>query len=208
MRALVDVAKTNALFGGIAAVVAELETVARDLPREATLLDVATGNGDIPQSARKLFLKKHGIRLITIGLDLAEELTRVSRTNLHAVVRANALRLPFPSGSVDVVTCSQFLHHLDSENATTLIREMNRVARIRVVISDLRRSWIAAGGLWVASFPLRFDPVSRYDGVLSIMRGFTREELTETVARAIGAPARVKHRRGFRITASWTPVVT
>jgi len=85
---------------------------------------------------------------------------------------------------------------------------MNRVARIRVVISDLRRSWIAAGGLWVASFPLRFDPVSRYDGVLSIMRGFTREELTEIVSRAIGAPARVKHRRGFRITASWTPVVT
>jgi hypothetical protein len=27
---------------------------------------------------------------------------------------------------------------------------MNRVARFRVVISDLRRSFIAAGGLWLA----------------------------------------------------------
>ena len=182
--------------------------MARELPREATLLDVATGNGDIPRSARKFLLEEHGIGLTTIGLDSAETLARVSKTNLHAVVRANALRLPFPSRSVDVITCSQFLHHLDAGEAATLVGEMNRVARIRVVISDLRRSWIAAGGLWVASFPLRFDPVSRYDGVLSIMRGFTREELHEIVTRAIGAPARVTHRRGFRITASWTPVVT
>jgi 2-polyprenyl-3-methyl-5-hydroxy-6-metoxy-1,4-benzoquinol methylase len=207
-RALVDIAKANALFGGTAAVLAELETAAPDLPQEASLLDVATGSGDIPRSARKLFLDKHGISLTTIGLDSAEELARMSRTNLHAVVRANALRLPFPSRSVDIITCSQFLHHLDARNAATLVQEMNRVARIRVVISDLRRSWIAVGGLWLASFPLRFDPVSRYDGVLSIMRGFTREELREIVARAIGAPARVTYRRGFRITASWAPVAT
>ena len=204
-RALIDVAKTNALFGGIAAVVAELESVARDLPRDVTLLDVATGNGDIPKFAREQLLSRRRISLTTIGLDAAEELARVSRPNLHAVVRADALRLPFPSRSVDIVTCSQFLHHLDPAAAITLIREMNRVAKIRVVISDLRRSWVAAGGLWVASFPLRFDPVSRYDGVLSIMRGFTRDELAEIVSLAIGTVARVTQRRGFRITASWTP---
>jgi hypothetical protein len=83
---------------------------------------------------------------------------------------------------------------------------MNRVARVRVIISDIRRSWIAMAGLWLVSYPLRFDSVSRYDGIISIRRGFTRSELEETVAEAIRAEPRVTYRRGFRVTASWAPV--
>jgi hypothetical protein len=82
---------------------------------------------------------------------------------------------------------------------------MNRVARVRVIISDLRRSWVAAGGLWIASFPLRFHPISRHDGVVSVMRGFTRGELKEIVSNALGIEAGVSHRPGFRITCAWTP---
>jgi hypothetical protein len=76
---------------------------------------------------------------------------------------------------------------------------------VRVIISDLRRSWIAAGGIWLMSFPLGFHAVSRHDGVVSVMRGFTGEELANTVRRAVGCAPVVHRRRGFRITTSWTP---
>jgi hypothetical protein len=72
-------------------------------------------------------------------------------------------------------------------------------------VSDLRRSWIAAVGLWLVSFPLGFHAVSRHDGVVSVLRGFTREELSDTVKDAIARKPVVHQRRGFRITASWTP---
>jgi SAM-dependent methyltransferase len=206
-RSLSDVAKANALFGGVSAALAELERAAPALSRTATLLDVATGIGDIPRAASKKF-SGLGIGLTTFGLDSAEELARACRANVTAPVCADALRLPFADRSVDVVLCSQFLHHLISDDALTLIREMNRVARVRVVISDIRRSWVAAGGLWIASFPLRFHPVSRHDGVVSVMRGFTRSELTEVIARALGVQIRATRRAGFRVTAGWAPVTS
>lgn len=203
-RSLGDVAKANVLFGGVSSAMAELESTVPSLRESPSLLDVATGIGDIPLAATKK-LAEEGIRLTTFGLDSAEELARASKGNVTSSVCADALRLPFANRSVDVVLCSQFLHHLLPDDAVTLIREMDRVARVRVIISDLRRSWVAAGGLWIASFPLGFHPVSRHDGVVSVMRGFTRTELQEIVARAIGLKVRATRRRGFRVTASWAP---
>lgn len=204
-RALGDVARANALFGGVRAVLSEMEPAIQSLPREASLLDVATGAGDIPRAAAKS-LARHGIELTTIGLDSSEALARSSGSKVSATVRADALRLPFASRSVDIVTASQFLHHLLPDEADVLIREMNRVARVRVVISDIRRSWVAAGGLWLVSFPLRFHPISRHDGVVSVMRGFTRPELSACISRALGIGVAATARPGFRVTAGWAPI--
>jgi hypothetical protein len=74
-----------------------------------------------------------------------------------------------------------------------------------VIVSDIRRSWLAAAGIWLASWPLRFHPVSRHDGVVSVLRGFTRAELGAVVAAAVGVTPRVRRHRGFRVTAAWTP---
>ncbi|MBA3645505.1 MAG: methyltransferase domain-containing protein [Gemmatimonadaceae bacterium] len=203
-QSISDVAKANALFGGVSAVLSEIDIAIPSLPRDASLLDVATGVGDIPLAATK-HLRRHGIGLATFGLDASEALAVVGRQILTATIRGDALRLPFATNSVDIVTTSQFLHHMLPDEASILIREMNRVARVRVIISDIRRSWVAAGGLWAVSFPLRFHPVSRHDGVVSVMRGFTAAELSGIVSDAMGVPIAAKRRHGFRVTAGWIP---
>jgi SAM-dependent methyltransferase len=106
---------------------------------------------------------------------------------------------------MDIVLCSQLMHHFDDDGARRLIREMNRVARHAVIVSDLRRSWIAAAGFWLVSFPLRFSPVTRHDGVLSVLRGFTTAELAGLVRAETGMAPVVRRRLGFRLTARWTP---
>ena len=203
-RSLADVARCNALFGGLSSALDEIRSTFNDLPRCATLLDVGTGLGDIPCRARAL-ARENALELTTIGLDSAAELAHASRQSVSFAVCGDALRLPFADRSIDVVMCSQVLHHFVDPDAATLLREMNRVARVRVVVSDLRRSWIAAAGLWLVSFPLRFHAVSRHDGVVSVLRGFTSEELTDTVSHAVARKPVVHRRRGFRITASWAP---
>ena len=205
VRSIGDVTLANSMFGGLSSAIDELRITFGALPAQATLLDVGTGLGDIPRRAREV-AREHGVELTTVGLDLAIELTRACRDSLDLAVCADALRLPFADNSVDVVMCSQVLHHFAGEDALTLIREMNRVARVRVIVSDLRRSWIAAAGLWLASFPLRFHAVSRHDGVVSVMRGFTADELRTTVTEAVAQRPIVHCRRGFRVTTSWTPV--
>lgn len=203
-RSLLDVARSNTLFGGRSAAIAEFRDVLGELPRCASLLDVGTGLGDIPERAREV-ADENGIELHAFGLDAAEELARASTRAVDFAVCGNALQLPFASRSIDVVLCSQVLHHFSRPDAVKLLREMDRVARVRVIVSDLRRSRIAAAGLWLASFPLRFHAVSRHDGVVSVMRGFTPAELTDTVSEAVTRPAKVRQRWLFRVTASWAP---
>jgi SAM-dependent methyltransferase len=204
-RSLADVARANALLGGLNAAITEVEDALDDLAGSVTLLDVGTGLGDIPCRARTI-AKERGIQLSTFGLDAAPELTRACKRAVDACVCADARHLPFADGSVDIVMCSQVLHHFGDVDALELLREMNRVARTRVIVSDLRRSWIAAAGLWLLSFPLRFHAVSRHDGVVSVLRGFTPGELADTVQHAVARRPVTRRRRGFRVTASWAPV--
>lgn len=207
IRSLRDVAKANRFFGGINAVLSELRTEIRQAALEArdlTLLDIGTGAGDIPERARALAAAS-GVRLHTFGLEISAALARASRPRSGAAVVGDALLLPFANRSVDLITCSQVLHHFVPGDATCLIAEMHRVASRRAVIADLRRSWLAAAGLWASSWLIGFHPVSRHDGVVSVFRGFRLNELARTVQQATGQAAEVHNRRGFRVTASWTP---
>jgi SAM-dependent methyltransferase len=206
-RSLRDVARANLLFGGRRAVLAELSRhfgAARARGQGAlSLLDVGTGLGDIPRAAR-CAATQHGLALDTIGLEVTPALAAASRVGAQRAVAGDARALPFPDGSVDLVTCSQLLHHLDGDDAVALLRELTRVARLGVIVSDLRRSWLAVGLLWAVSFPLGFHPVSRHDGMVSILRGFTAPELSGLVEDAVGITPAVQHRLGWRVTARWS----
>ena len=204
-RSLADVVRSNALFGGTRAVLAELSTVLGDGAASrgcVTLLDVGTGLGDIPARARTAAARR-GVRLHTFGLDASEAVARAANGPAMPTARADALRLPVRDRGVDVVVCSQLLHHFERERGITLLGELHRVARRRVIVSELRRSWLAAAGIWLASWALRFHPVSRHDGVVSVLRGFTAPELRELVRAATGRTPVVRRRVGFRVTASW-----
>ena len=204
-RSMADVARANVLFGGRRAALEELRPVLKSMGNRGSMLDVGTGRGDIPAAA-KVVARDLGLNLWTIGFDMSQPLVAENREANDVVARGDALCLPFNTSSVDVAMASQLLHHFQFDDAVTVVREMNRVARKRAIISDLRRSVFAAAGIWVASFPLGFHPVSRHDGVVSVMRGFLPGELSAIVKAATGVVPKIHHRIGFRLTASWTPV--
>ncbi len=194
-----DVVRSNTVLGGTRAVLRELRAA---LPRAGpapTLLDVGTGLADIPARA-----SRHAGALTTIGYDVAGSLLAAARGRMTYAVCGDALALPFAAGSVDVVICSQLLHHFVRDDAVRLVRELHRVARHAVIVSDLRRSWMAAAGFWLVSFPLGFHAVTRHDGVVSVLRGFTAGELAALVRDATGATPRVRRRLGYRLTAVWS----
>lgn len=196
-----DVARSNALFGGTRAVLRRLADVLEP-GADLSLLDVGTGSGDVPAAARALATARDA-RLTTIGLDVSEQMARSARRRLDAAVVADAMRLPFADRSADVVTCSQVLHHFVDADARALIAELHRVARRCVIISDLRRSWLAAGLFWLASVGLRFHAVTRHDGVTSVLRGFTVPEVERLIRDATGRTARVQAGMFWRVTATW-----
>ena len=203
-RSLRDVRRANVFLGGANAVLAEVRRLLPSLGGSASLLDVGTGLADIPLRARGL-ASRNGVQLYTIGLDEAASLVALSGAILDGGVCGDARRLPFATASIDLVTCSQVLHHFEDHEIGLVLGEMNRVARRAVIVSDLRRSWFAVGGFWLVTWVLRFHPVSRHDGVVSVLRGFTSDDLAGHVLRSTGWSATIRRHFGYRLTATWSP---
>lgn len=203
-RSMRDVRRANTLLGGAWAVLAELRRVLAEPRGSATLLDVGTGLADIPARARRMVARR-GMALTTFGVDEAETLARVSGGLLDGSACADARRLPFADASIDVVICSQVVHHFEDSEIPAVLAELSRVARHAVIVSDIRRSWLAAAGFWLVSWPLGFHPVSRHDGLTSVLRGFTPGELARHVSLGTGRSPIVRRHLGFRLTATWSP---
>ena len=200
--AMGDVARANRLFGGTRAVVIGFRDVARSLPARARLLDVGTGTGDIADAVARE-ARSARIEVFGIGMDISERMARVARPRLDGVMVGSALRIPLPDDSVDVVACSQVLHHFETDLARALIAELHRVARHWVLVSDLRRSWLALAGWWAASRALRFHRVTQADGAVSVLRGFTEMELRRLVHGVTGVSPRIRRSAMWRLSATW-----
>ena len=204
-----DIARLNALFGGTHAVVRELEPLFERRKRETgnrtretwTLLDVGAGSGDIARAA-VLAARRHGVTLRPVAVELSRTVAHEAHATGLAVLVADGGALPIRPRSVDVVLASQVLHHLPHDVAVRWITSFDRLARRAVVLADLRRSGLAMAGVWLASFPLGFRATTRRDAVVSLRRGYTREQF-EAMLREAGVRAVGRYRPGFRIVASW-----
>jgi ubiquinone/menaquinone biosynthesis C-methylase UbiE len=203
VQSIGDVGRSNILFGGRRAAVNAIDDAVGE-GESLTLLDVGTGLADIPEAVVTLGRARRAT-IFALGLDEAGDLLHAARGRLGAAIAGRAGALPFRDRSVDIVMCSQLLHHFADDELAGIVRELDRVARRRVVIADLQRSRVAAAGFWLASFPLGFHPVTRHDGVVSVYRGFLAAELRDVISRATGVTPVVRRHLGFRLTASWTP---
>src|ERR1700759_5036002 len=152
-----DLDRINRWFGGISTLAALLRRVARETNRrELSLLDVASGSGEVAQAVCS--------RLAADGLSVTP--TVLDRAPTHLGERANsiagdALALPFADGSFDVVASTLFVHHLEPEEVTLFAREGMRVCRLAYVVNDLVRHPLHLA-LVYAGLPL-FSRVTRHD---------------------------------------------
>lgn len=199
-----NIARANRWFGGTAAALFGVGRVLARVPRDTpvTLLDVGTGLGDLPAAAVR-WGQRHGRRIIPVGLERSHVAAALAASHGVPTAVADAGMPPFRDGAVDVVMLSQVAHHFTARSIVQLARTCDRIARIGVVIADLRRSHFAAAGFWIGAHALGFDRVTRTDGITSVRRGFTPDELHRILADA-GVTARVERRPGFRIVATWT----
>ncbi len=198
-----DIARSNLLFGGRAAVAYGVERLL-DGDRHRvplTIADVGAGAGDVLVALERV-LACRAVEMRGVAVDWHREAAVMAKERRQPAVVGDAFRLPLADRAVDVVVASQLLHHFSRDAAVRLVRELDRVARIGVVIADLRRAWMAAAGIWLAAHALRFHPVSRADGVVSVRRGFTASELLE-LCEAAGFRAVVRRRPGYRVVAHW-----
>jgi ubiquinone/menaquinone biosynthesis C-methylase UbiE len=197
-----DMARANWWLGVNRAVRRRVAVWLDRVPAASTprVLDVATGGGDLPLDLYR-WSAARSQPLTLLASDLNNDVLRVARAEIgHAPIRLlrhDALRLPFADNSIDLVICTQALHHFDPAAAVHLLRELARVARLGVIVNDLRRSYVAYWGARMLALITR-SPLSRHDGPLSVLRAYTPDEVREIV-RLAAVPAEVRSAPGFRL---------
>ncbi len=202
-ESLRNIALSNRLFGGLAALRYGLSRVLRGTPRGSSisLLDLGTGFGDGP-SAAVAWGARRGLRILPLGLERSQVAARLAMAQGVATLVGCAGALPVRDKSVDVVSVAMVAHHFEPASVVELLRNCDRAARKGVVVADLRRAPLGLVAFWVSARLLRFDPVTVADGITSIRRGFTRAELAALLVRA-GIKGTVAWRPGCRLVATW-----
>jgi 2-polyprenyl-3-methyl-5-hydroxy-6-metoxy-1,4-benzoquinol methylase len=170
------------------------------------VLDVGTGGADLPLHLIARGAER-GIRVDVTAIDrdpaAAAFAHRLARSDRRVrVVQADAKHLPFQERSFDVVTASMFLHHFDHGTVVGLLRGFRRIARRAVVINDLRRHRVPWAFIAIASHLTLRDAMFRHDAPLSVLRGFTDDELRRAARDAGVDEPDIARRWPFRLVAS------
>lgn len=207
-HALDDIARVNRLLRGsrilIEAVDPFLDWIAGDETLE--ILDVGTGGGDL-LSDLAAHAAARGTRVRIVGTDLDPAIVAIARRRLEgrpeiSIVEADARKLDYEDGSFDLVTLSMFLHHLGDHEGVLVLRRLRRIARKAVVVNDLRRHLVPWAFIAVAARLARCHPMFVHDAPLSVLKGFTPDEMTSAAQAAGASSARVVRRWPFRIVAT------
>ena len=111
------------------------------------------------------------------------------------VVEGDARSLPFEDGAFDVAHCSLLVHHLEPAEAVAVLREMRRVARLGVVINDLRRGILPLLATAVGASRSVGSRVTRNDGLASARRAYTLGELDDAPRPRPGSRVRWRSSR-------------
>jgi ubiquinone/menaquinone biosynthesis C-methylase UbiE len=182
-----DLCRINRWFGGVATTRNLVERVSSSTgQKHFSLLEVASGHGEVPRVAASQLAKK-GITLDITDLDRVPSHLRKG----HRALVADALALPFRDQSFDLVSCSLFAHHLDPENLARFVDEASRVSRCAVLINDLIRHPLHLA-LVFAGFALMRSHVSRLDGVTSVRRAYVPEEVRQILTNGTRAGENVE----------------
>ena len=181
--ALDKIAKINQLLGGNHLTLQGVQELIGKLPKttEYTIVDVGCGNGDMLRRLADYGLK-HKFNFRLIGID-ANNFTinharRLSENYPNISYQCEDIfSQPFEELKYDIVLCTLTLHHFKDEEILLLMTVFNANSRIGIVINDLHRSALAYRLFQGLCLAFRLNSMSREDGLVSILRGFKKEEL-------------------------------
>jgi ubiquinone/menaquinone biosynthesis C-methylase UbiE len=200
--------RVNRQLGNLRTIRREFRRFLREDVRDSgsiTVVDVGSGSGDIPLAIREMVADR---TIQVMALDRDPTAARSARRQTLDVVLGNALSLPFAAQAIDLVLAVKFAHHFHGPSLDQLLAEMVRVARRRVVILDIRRHWLAYWGFRAWSLLFTRNRLVRYDGPLSVLRGFTAEELLEAARPLSRFDWTVRSYPGFQLALVGTRITT
>lgn len=183
--ALDKIAKINQLLGGNKLTLQGVQSLINKVSpnKEVTIVDIGCGNGDMLRaladyaSNNNLNFKLIGIDANQFTINHAKELSKQYQNITYQC--EDIFDDKFKDLKYDIVLCTLTLHHFKDAEIIKLVSVFNENASIGIVINDLQRSAVAYRLFQVLCFVFRLNKMSKEDGLVSILRGFKKDELED-----------------------------
>lgn len=165
------------------------------------ILDVGYGAGDMLRTIAR-WGKSRGIPVELVGMDLNPRSAAIARA-----ATAPDLRIDYLTGDYadladqgwDVIISSLVAHHMTRGELIQFLRFMEKEARRGWLVNDLHRHRLAYLGYPLLARLMRWHPIVRQDGTLSIARSYRPDEWGPLLDEATVTGARVFRTFPFRL---------
>lgn len=155
------------------------------------IAEFACGGGYLLQrlaawaNKRSLELKFFGYDINSHFIDHANQCVSSATKQLPIQFSVQDIFSPdFVTQQFDIIICNLFCHHLTDEQLILFFKQMYRQASACVIINDLHRHRLAHLGFSIFSSIMRFSPMTKHDGLVSIRRAFVKKEMVALIERA------------------------
>jgi ubiquinone/menaquinone biosynthesis C-methylase UbiE len=195
VRALVNLQRLNQHFGSHRTIRHFLRRWLKPGEKQS-ILDACTGFGDIPRLIVE-WARQQGSQVKVLAMDMQPATLDIARRRSDRFPEISYvqgdIRSFEPSERFDLVLCSLALHHFGWPEAVEILRRLKRLSERRVLVSDLERSFGGLLGVYVLTSTIFRNPMTKFDGRLSIRRAFSFEEMKSLAVEA--GWAGFEHRR-------------
>jgi 2-polyprenyl-3-methyl-5-hydroxy-6-metoxy-1,4-benzoquinol methylase len=180
----------NKWLGGNDVTFSGLDQALKNNPiRQLSIADLGCGGGDILELIAKWGRRKK-LSLSLTGVDANSFIIEYAKQNTSSYpeisyATLNIFSEEFSKMKFDIVNCTLFCHHFDDASLIKLFSQLKKQINIAIVINDLHRNWFAYYSIkWLTKLFSKSYMVKN-DAKLSVLRGFSREEL-DYIIRASG----------------------
>ena len=206
-RALRSIERVNYWLGGTRVLLSSFERATADsslarLDRALVVHDLGCGGGDgLRELAR--WGRQSGIALQLTGVDANASILAYARDRSldYPEIRfeqRDILHPSFAPRGADVVTLNLCLHHFTESQITTLLRRCRDGGVRAVIVNDLHRHWLAYSLFSLVCVVFGAPRIARLDGLLSVCKGFRRDELADLADAAGSKAVLLRWRWAFR----------
>ena len=186
VRALVNLQRLNQHFGSHRIIRHFLQRWLK--PNEKlSILDACTGFGDIPRLIVE-WARQRGSQVSVLAMDMQPVTLDIARRRSDGFPEISYVQADVRSFELgerfDIVLCSLALHHFGWPEAVDILQRLRRLSERSVLISDLERSVTGLFGVYVLTSTVFRNPMTKFDGRLSIRRAFSFEEMKRLAVEA------------------------
>jgi ubiquinone/menaquinone biosynthesis C-methylase UbiE len=146
-----------------------------------TILDIGCGDGELLRNCAK-YAENNNLKLKCIGLDFNKNILEYAENQSKdfpniKFQKVDAFLEEELIPNCDIAVCTLFLHHFSNEKIEKLLNILLKKSNNGLVINDLQRSRIAFNLFKIVSKLFLKTKTAKYDGLVSIARGFKKDEL-------------------------------